>query len=72
MDCGESKSDGCGSFTHPIVSHGWLEFSRLHIDEKSTKKRPNSCAEIESKNDPDTPGYGWAEASPNALITVDR
>jgi len=69
---GESKSDGCGSFTHPIVSHGWLEFSRLHIDEKSTKKRPNSCAEIESKNDPDTPGYGWAEASPNALITVDR
>jgi len=44
----------------------------LHIDEKSTKKRPNSCAEIESKNDPDTPGYGWAEASPNALITVDR
>ena len=55
MDRGESKSDDFGSFTHPIVTHGWLELLRLHIDENSTKKRPNSCAEIESKDDPDTP-----------------
>jgi hypothetical protein len=55
VDCGESKSDGFGSFTHLIVTHRWLEFSRLHIDEKSTKKRPNSCAEIESKDDPIPP-----------------